>query len=771
MKEKRREEFLLEGRVQGIGFRPFVFRLASSLGLKGWIRNSSTGVSIEAEGPSPSLDLFLFRIETEKPPGALIHAIKRIPGLPLKNDSRFEILPSLLEEKRIPEPFPDLATCAACLAELFNPDNRRSRYPFINCTGCGPRYSIISDLPYDRCRTSMNRFILCSECAREYDDPLDRRFHAEPNACPRCGPRLSLTDSRGREIASGAEALAGSVDLLRSGEILAVKGIGGFHLMADARREETIRRLREAKERGGKPFALMAPSIAWVTGACDPSELEMSLLKSSAAPIVLISRSDQPVYLAPSVVPGFSQNALNPYLGVMLPHTPLHHLLLNEVGFPLAATSGNLPGEALCYEDREAYEKLSGAARFFLTHDRPILRPVEDSVVRVIAGKLSTLRCGRGVVPLSLPLSISTPPVLGSGGEPKSAIALAVGNRLRLGPPLGEIETESGFRAYHHALNEMPALFGGEINRRACDLHPSYISSRLARDSGIQVDEIQHHHAHIVSCMAEHGLEEEVLGVAWDGSGYGPDGTIWGGEFLCATPLSFSRAGRFRLFPLLGGEQAVREPRRSAFALLYSIFGEKAVQMKHLPSIQSFSASSLKNLSVMASRRIYSPLTSSAGRLFDAVASLTGLCQVAGYEGEGGRSLEFSARGLPDQSGYPIPLREDPALPGGGLQADWEPMIREIVCDMEKGIEVKEISLRFHHTLAEWVVQMALRAGLKQVVLTGGCFQNRVLTERCVIRLRSEGFTPVWHQRVPANDWGLAVGQARVAAARIKGSV
>jgi hydrogenase maturation protein HypF len=770
VKETRREEFLLEGRVQGIGFRPFIFRLASSLGLKGWVRNSSTGVSIEAEGPSPFLDLFLFRIETEKPPGAIIYSIKRVPGLPLENDNRFEILPSLMEEKRIPEPFPDLATCADCLAELFNPDNRRYRYPFINCTRCGPRYSIISDLPYDRCRTSMHRFILCSECELEYHDPLDRRFHAEPNACSRCGPRLSLTDSRGGEIAVGGDALAGSVDLLRLGEILAVKGVGGFHLMGDARREGTLWRLREAKERGGKPFALMAPSITWVAGATRPSELEMRLLKSYAAPIVLISRSDQPVDLAPSVVPGLMENSLNPYLGVMLPHTPLHHLLMSELGFPLVATSGNLPGEPLCYEDREAYEKLSGAARFFLTHDRPILRPVEDSVVRVVAGKLSTLRCGRGYVPLSLPLPISTPPILGCGGETKSAIALAVGNRLRLGPPLGEIGTESGFRAYHQALREMPVLFGGETDRKACDLHPHYISSRLARESAVQVDEIQHHHAHIVSCMTEHRLDEEVLGVAWDGSGYGPDGTVWGGEFLRATPLSFSRAGKFRLFPLLGGEQAVREPRRSAFALLHCIFGDKAVQMRHLPPIQSFPAPFLQNLSVIASRRINSPLTSSAGRLFDAVASLTGLCQIAGYEGEGGRLLEFSVRGLSDLSRYSIPLREDPALAGGTLQADWEPMIREIVEDMENGVEVKEISLRFHHALAELVVQMALRAELKYVVLTGGCFQNRILAERSVIRLRSEGFTPVWHQRVPANDWGIAVGQA-VIAARMKESV
>jgi hydrogenase maturation protein HypF len=603
---------------------------------------------------------------------------------------------------------PDIATCADCLREVFDSQNRRFRYPFTNCTNCGPRYSILEALPYDRANTSMRSFAMCDACQAEYDDPSDRRFHAQPNACPACGPQLD------RPIQEAADAI-------RRGAIVAVKGLGGFHLIVDARNDSAVGRLRERKRREEKPFALMFPTLETVRDACDVSPEESRLLTSPHAPIVLLRRR---IELAPTVTPG------NPYFGVMLPYTPLHHLLMRELGFPVVATSGNLSQEPICIDEREAVERLGSIADEFLMHNRPIVRPVEDSVARVMLRRELILRRARGYAPLPLTLRRTPPRTLATGGHLKNTVAVSSGEQVFLGPHVGDLETSEAVDAFESSIASMVALHEKPVALVACDVHPDYWSAQYARRSPLPKVSVQHHFAHVLSCMADNDLAGPVLGVAWDGNGLGTDGTLWGGEFLWVDGGDFTRVAHLRTFCIPGGDRAAREPRRSALGVLYEIFGNT------LPD---------EPLVRMLRRSVNSPRTSSAGRLFDAVASLVGIRDRCSFEGQAAMELEFAAEAEPSAETYPMELH------AGVL--DWEPMIRLILADTSKA------PARFHNTLAEAIVRVARRTSEERVVLSGGCFQNRYLTERTVTALRAAGFKPYWHQRIPPNDGGIAVGQ------------
>ncbi|MDC4206028.1 MAG: carbamoyltransferase HypF [Candidatus Manganitrophus sp.] len=539
--ERRRIQ--LRGLLQGVGFRPFVFRLATDLGLSGAVWNGPAGVTIEIEGARPNLETFLLRIERERPVHTVIDRIDSTLLDPI-GEARFEIRESDragIRETSVP---PDLATCADCLRETLDPANRRYRYPFTNCTHCGPRFSMIESLPYDRINTTMRGFPLCGDCRNEYENRSDRRFHAEPNACPACGPHLELWEPDGSVRASRDAALRAAADALRLGKIVAVKGLGGFHLMVDARNEEAVQRLRLRKIREAKPFALMFPTLASVKTVCRLSELEARLLLSPESPIVLLKKS------APSAI-AFSVAPENPYLGVLLPYTPLHHLLMSELGFPVVATSGNRSEEPICTDENDALRRLAGIAELFLVHNRPIVRPLDDSVVRVIAVRPLILRRARGYAPLSFQIETNRS-LLAVGGHLKNTVAISAGGKITISQHLGDLENAEADRSFRQTITDLKKLYHHSPDAIVCDLHPDYRSTQFARETGLPLCPVQHHYAHLLSCMAEHRLDGPLLGIAWDGSGLGLDGTLWGGEFLKIDECSFQRAAHFRTFRLPG---------------------------------------------------------------------------------------------------------------------------------------------------------------------------------------------------------------------------
>jgi hydrogenase maturation protein HypF len=775
-----------------VGFRPFIYRLATGLGLTGWVNNSPQGVVIEAEGGQEQLEAFLLRIEAERPPRAFIQGLESW-FLDPAGYAAFEIRASEAGGAKTAVVLPDIAPCPDCLREVLDPGDRRYRYPFINCTNCGPRFSIVEALPYDRPNTTMRGFEMCGACRAEYEDPMDRRFHAQPNACPACGPHLELWDRDGRVLASHQEALLAAAEAVRDGAIVGVKGVGGFHLVMDARREEAVCVLRQRKRREEKPFALMYPSLLSVEEDCEVSDLEGRLLRSPEAPIVLlrrqVHRSSFIVHrseIAPSVAPG------NPCLGVMLPPTPLHHLLMSELNFPVVATSGNLSDEPICTDEREALRRLGGIADAFLVHDRPIARHVDDSVARVAMGRELVLRRARGYAPLPIPFggAAREPSLLSVGAHQKNTVAACVDGEVFISQHVGDLETAQAFNAFRRVLSDLRRLYDLRPAAVACDLHPDYLSTRFARGTGLPVVSVQHHHAHVLSCVAENELEGPVLGVSWDGTGYGPDGTVWGGEFLRVTGEGFERVGHLRQFRLPGGEKAVKEPRRAALGLLYEVFGDAIfVGATRHPACRCndsrpppwsplqgmFSSQEIAVLQAVIEKGLNAPVTSSAGRLFDGVAALAGLRHRAGFEGQAAMELEFALDGVETEEAYPfgildfgLPIetsKSEIRNPKSKMVVDWAPMAQAVLDDTRRGTPVGEISAKFHNTLAEAIVAVARRIGEERVVLTGGCFQNRYLTERAVRRLKDGGFRPYWHQRVPPNDGGIALGQA-VAAAR-----
>jgi hydrogenase maturation protein HypF len=759
----------IEGIVQGVGFRPFVHAIATRHGLAGWVRNDADGVHVEVEGETAAIDAFLSALG-QPPPAARIDRIltRSLPengGMGHGAQARFLIQQSATSSVVRPTLPADLATCPECTREVDTPSERRHRYPFTNCTQCGPRYTIIEALPYDRPRTSMRGFPLCEACDREYRDPADRRFHAQPIACPACGPRVQLVGSGGERLAGGDEALRRAAAALRAGAIVALKGLGGFQLLCDATSEAVVARLRERKRREEKPLALMAPTIEAVRELCELTEEEAGALRSPASPILLVRRardgSEAARPVAPSIAPG------NPRLGVMLPYTPLHRLLLEEVGRPLVCTSGNLSEEPMCTREEEAYERLGDIADLFLVHDRPIVRPVDDSVARVGPRGLEVVRRARGFAPIPLPLAGSTC-VVAVGGQLKNTVALATGQQVIVSQHVGDLFSPEGALLCARTVDDLVTFFGASPDQVACDLHPDYASSRLAEELAARwrtpLVRVQHHHAHIAACVAEHALAGPVLGLAWDGSGLGTDGTVWGGEALVVDGAAFSRVAHIRPFSLPGGERAIREPRRSAAGLLYEVFGRE--MHEHLSPVRRRAGrrfghspeTSDRLLTTMLARSVNTPRTTSIGRLFDAVAALTGVRTRATFEGQAAMELESAAEGVDTEIAYPFPLRDGlPAV------ADWEPLVHALLADVRAGVSADTVSARFHNALVDLADAIAARAGLARVVLSGGCFQNLRLAASIRQRLSARGFEVYTPALYPPNDGGISLGQAYVA--------
>ncbi len=743
----------VRGAVQGVGFRPTVHRVATGLGLHGFVTNSTSGVEIEVEGRTDQVDRFVPTLLDQKPPRAIIQGLefRRLDPVGHKG---FEVRETDVRGPATTLILPDIATCADCLRELFDPSDRRCGYPFINCTNCGPRFTIIESLPYDRERTTMARFVMCPDCRSEYENPRDRRFHAQPNACPVCGPQLKLWDPSGGVFATREDALTAATDALRAGRIVAVKGIGGFHLMCDARNDAAVRALRGRKHREEKPFALMFPDLASVRGVCALSALEEQLLSTPEAPIVLLLRRGSAT-ICSSIAPG------NPYLGVVLPYAPLHHLLMSALGFPVVATSGNLTDEPIVTDEHDALDRLGEVADLFLVHDRPIARYADDSIARIVGGRPMLLRRARGYAPLPLARTASREAILAVGAHLKSTFAFSVEGQLVLSHHLGDLETPQALAGFHDVVKRLPGLYGFKPTTIAHDLHPDYASTQFAETLPGRHVAVQHHAAHVFACMADNELEGEVLGVSWDGTGLGTDGTIWGGEFLRVREGAFRRVAHLRTFPLAGGDSAAREPRRSGLGLLHEMEGDAAFTRPDLAVRLGFEPAELSVLRGMFRSGTGVARTSSAGRLFDGVAGLIGLRSRAAFEGQAAMELEFAAMEAEDEASYPFTF--------AGEVVDWAPMIQAIETDRTASLPVGRIARRFHNTLAEMIVAVARREGLPRVCLTGGCFQNVVLAERGIHRLTATGFAPYWHQRVPPNDGGIALGQLVAAGAAPQG--
>ena len=733
----------LDGTVQGLGVRPSVFRLATQLQLAGLVRNESGSVWIEVEGAEPSVQGFMARLEAALPPGARVDRVQT-ERLPLRAETVFRIEPSRLRAGLGTDLPPDLAPCIECLRELQDASDRRHRYPFINCTACGPRFTIVRALPYDRARTTMQAFEMCAQCRWEYDDPADRRFHAEPIACPDCGPTLAILGGTAR----GEQALRAAVDALHRGEILALKGVGGFALAVDATRHDAVVRLRERKRRPHKPLAVMARDLEHAERIAILDEASREALRDPQRPIVLLpAHPDSP--LAPAIAPGLGQ------VGVFLPPTPLQHLLLADGPPWQVMTSGNVSNEPIARTDQDARARLDDVADLVLTHDREIKVRADDSVVRIVAGAPLLIRRARGFVPRSSGVPVEGPPVLAVGGQDKSVVCLLAGGRALLSPHLGELDHPETFAWFDETVNDLVTRMGVKPEVVVHDLHPDYRSSRWALQSGLPRIAVQHHHAHVAACLAEHQRTGPVIGVAFDGTGMGLDGTAWGGEFLTADLLRFERRGHLGLLALAGGEAAIREPWRLAAAAVSA-----ATESLDLLSDQ-VDPPRLRAVERLL-KKAYMPRASGAGRWFDAVAALCGLASEASYDGQAAVELEAAAA---DLSGPPYDFDID----GRPFEVDLRPVIRQIVADRRDGVAVPYIAARFHETLARVVqagcVRLRAAGAPSTVVLTGGCFVNRRLSERCFALLQAEGFEVLMHRNVPPNDGGLCLGQAVVASA------
>jgi hydrogenase maturation protein HypF len=744
----------IRGVVQGVGFRPWVYRLAIEQGLAGSVRNDAAGVTIEAFGPAEAIDHFMRRLDTP-PPAAVIGGV-RSWTIPVEAVGVFSIVHSApAAERRVSIP-PDLATCPACLAEVLDPADRRYRYPFTNCTNCGPRFTITRDVPYDRRATTMAAFRMCAACQREYDDAGDRRFHAQPNACPACGPRLRMLDGDGIAL-DGADPIRAAAAGLAAGRVAAIKGLGGFHLACDATSSAAVQRLRVRKRRDQKPFAVMVADLAQADGIAVIGDDERRLLSSVERPIVLVPRrAGGP--LAPEIAPD------NPLVGLMLPYTALHHLLLHDAGRPLVMTSGNLAEEPLAYRNDEAFERLAGIADLFLVHDREIETRCDDSVARVIGGAPVVLRRSRGYVPRAISVSPGFDlPVLACGALLKNTFCIGAGDSAYPGPHIGDLENLETYQSFEASVARMETFLHVSPALIACDLHPDYMSTAyaLARPEPLKI-RVQHHHAHVVSAMAEHGLSGPVIGVAYDGAGYGTDGTSWGGEVLVTRYDAFERVATLRPVPLAGGDAAIRHPWRIALALLEDAF-DGEVPYDRVPLLSSIPPRDLSVVRQMLAARVRAPLAHGAGRYFDGVGSLVLARPDAHYEGQ--IALEWN--GVADPSdrrryGYDLDCRQSP------WQIDLRPMVRDIVRDLGAAAPVAAISARFHNTIAaataEVVGKTAAREGPMPVVLTGGCFQNARLAETLAAEL-ARAFDVHLHRNVPPGDGGIALGQAVAAAA------
>ena len=740
--------------MQGVGFRPYVHGLARRLGLSGRVGNDTAGVVMEVEGAEPAISEFLAALPAQAPPLAVIERVRTSPLVPT-GEPGFHIVSSNAAGRRDTLVSADSATCADCLRELADPADRRFDYPFINCTNCGPRFTIVRDVPYDRPFTTMAPFTMCHTCAGEYHDPADRRFHAQPVCCPACGPRLRLLDADGHELPG--EPLAAAAALLARGVVLAVKGLGGYHVATLASDTAATALLRARKHREDKPFAVMVADLDTARELCVIDPVGERVLAGRRRPVVLLPRRpDAPV--APAVAPG------NRSLGLMLPYTPLHHLLLRDTAGPIVLTSGNVSDEPIAYQDDDARRRLRGIADAFLTHDRAIHMRTDDSVVRVFRGAELPVRRSRGYAPEPLTLAQPAPrPILGCGAELKSTFCLARGRHAFMSHHIGDLENYETLRSFTEGVEHFRRLFDVAPEVIAHDLHPEYLSTKYAHDlvdaELISVDLIgvQHHHAHIASCLADNGDAGPVLGVAFDGLGYGTDGTLWGGEFLLADLAGFQRLAHLVPVPMPGGTAAIRQPWRMAAAYLGTEAPVELVERnaEHWDSVLA-----------MASRRVNAPLTSSAGRLFDAVAAILGVRDSINYEGQAAVELEQRAD-LTERGSYPAAVTEGPALQLHGAD-----LVRAVVADLHAGVASEVIATRFHHGVADAIVRVCLMlretTGVSAAALSGGVFQNVLLLERTVAGLEQSGFRVLTHSRVPPNDGGISLGQVAVAAASLR---
>jgi hydrogenase maturation protein HypF len=757
---RARCRIVIEGVVQGVGFRPFVYRLATAHGLGGSVRNGQHGVLIDAEGDRDAIARFLGDLQSAAPSLADLRRISVTWTAPDGDAEVFRIDTSSGEGKPALFPAPDVAVCVSCLVEMADAGNRRHGYPFLNCTECGPRYTIIRALPYDRERTSMASFTMCPRCREEYEDVRDRRFHAEPTACPACGPRLVLLDAAGRPLGV-ADPLPEVVAAVRSGQIIALKGLGGYHLACDATAPEAVSELRRRKARDAKPLAVMVGSLAAARRLCVVSDAEADLLQSVARPIVLLERR-RPPDAGPDVADEVAPRLR--HLGVMLPHTPLQHLILGQLDLPLVMTSGNRSDEPIAYEDGDAVGRLGGIADLFLAHDRPIEVRCDDSVARCIDSAPLLLRRARGYVPLAISLAReAAEPILACGGELKSVFALVRGRDVFLSQHLGDLGDERAYRAWRDAIAHLEHLLELRPRVVAHDLHPGYRSTAYARMlDGVRLVPVQHHHAHIASCLVDNGVDARVIGVSWDGTGYGTDGHVWGGEFLLADLDGFERVGSFRELPMPGGEAAVREPWRMAAIFLQAAYGEAMGELD-LSFMHRMDRSAWRLLSRAAERGLNAPPTSSAGRLFDAVASLLSLRDRVDFEAQAAMELEARAVPAADRT-YPVDLHEK----DGRVVVQTPDIVRGVVEDLLAEIDTEQIASRFHATLADVIVRtcsrLRERSGLHRVALSGGVFQNIRLLQLAVDGLGRSGFQVYTHHQVPPNDGGLALGQAAIAA-------
>ncbi|MGA3295163.1 MAG: carbamoyltransferase HypF [Candidatus Acidiferrales bacterium] len=751
-----RKEIQVAGIVQGVGFRPYVYRLATDRNLGGNISNTPAGVTIEIQGPPDQVEDFVSRLPEEAPPLAQIsHVLVR--EMACKPDRCFEILSSHTGEHASALISPDVAVCEDCLRELFDPQDRRHLYPFINCTNCGPRFTITRDIPYDRPRTSMSTFPMCDKCRAEYEDPRSRRFHAQPNACWECGPQLKLWNAQGHPM-KALDPIEAAVERLRLGKILAVKGLGGFHFAVDAMNSAAVERLRQRKRRVEKPFAVMVRDLEAAGRFCGIDAEARRLLSSRQRPIVLLPKT-KGTAIADAVAPNQRD------LGLFLPYTPLHHLLFAAGRFTaLVMTSGNLSEEPIAIDNREAVDRLGSIADFFLVHDREILLRCDDSVIRLSAGRLRQIRRSRGYVPAPVRLHKELPQILAVGGELKNTICLTRRNLAFLSQHIGDLENIESFDFFRDAVTYLSKILEIEPEVIAHDLHPDYLSTKWAlTQKGVRLVGVQHHHAHIAACMAENRIDGQVIGLALDGTGYGTDGQIWGGEALLAGYASFERAAHFAYAPLPGGAAAIREPWRMAVSYLAQTFGEDFLGLD-IPFVRELERGKAELILRMMTHRVNSPLTSSCGRLFDAVAALIGIRQEVSYEAQAAIELEMVARPSSETGGYPLAIHRQDAR----WQIDPSPLFGAIVEDLRRKVCTETISRRFHNGLVETLVRLACllreESSINRICLSGGTFNNLLVFEHLIPKLESRGFEVFTHSEVPTGDGGLSLGQALVAA-------
>jgi hydrogenase maturation protein HypF len=751
-----RKEIQVAGIVQGVGFRPYVHRLATDRNLGGNISNTPAGVTIEIQGPPDLVEDFVSRLPEEAPALAQITNVL-VREMACKPDRCFEILPSHTGEHASALISPDVAVCDDCLRELFDPQDRRYLYPFINCTNCGPRFTIVREVPYDRPRTSMSAFPMCDKCRTEYEDPQNRRFHAQPNACWECGPQLELWNALGLPM-NALDPIEAAVERLRAGEILAVKGLGGFHFAVDATNSAAVERLRQRKRRVEKPFAVMVSDLEAAGRFCEIDSDARRLLSSRQRPIVLLPKA-KGTAISETVAPNQRD------LGLFLPYTPLHHLLFAAGEFTaLVMTSGNLSEEPIAIDNREAVDRLGSIADFFLVHDREILLRCDDSVVRASAGRPRQIRRSRGYVPAPVRLHKELPQILAVGGELKNTICLTRRNLAFLSQHIGDLENIESFDFFRDAVTYLSRILEIEPEVIAHDLHPDYLSTKWAlTQKGVRLIGVQHHHAHVAACMAENRIDGRVIGLALDGTGYGTDGQIWGGEALIAGYASFERAAHFAYAPLPGGAAAIREPWRMAVSYLAQTFGEDFLDLD-IPFVRELERGKAELILRMMAQRVNSPLTSSCGRLFDAVAALIGIRREVSYEAQAAIELEMAARSSSETDAYPFTIhRQD-----GRWQIDPSPLFGAIVEDLRRKVRTETISRRFHNGLVETLVRLACmlrqESSINRICLSGGTFNNLLVFEHLTRKLESRGFEVFTHSEVPTGDGGLSLGQALVAA-------